>query len=71
MEKPIVLKLVGFVDSLHSCDQKKQNHANQIDGIEITAAWSGAQGALEAAAKIELMTKALNQEETAIVRQGI
>jgi hypothetical protein len=71
MEKSIVLKLVGFVYPLHSCDQKKQNHADQIDGIEIQACWSRSEGALEAAAKIKLMTKPLNQEQTAIVRQGI
>lgn len=71
MEKSIVSKLVGFADPLHTGDQKKQNHAEQINRIEFRTAGSRTERALQAASKIELMTKPLNQEQTAIVGQGV
>jgi hypothetical protein len=70
MEEPIVAKFVCLADPLNSGDQKKQNHVHQVDWIKFRARPSRAKGPLEAAPKIELVTKPLNQEQTTVVGEG-
>ena len=59
-EKPIVLKLVGFVDALDTCDQKEQKHQDQIHWIEVGPIRSSDQSPLKPTSQIKLVTKTLN-----------
>ena len=70
-KEPVVLKLVGFVYSLNSDDQKEKQHLNQVDRIELGPFGSGAQDTLKPTAKIQFVTKSLNQEESAVVCEAI
>jgi hypothetical protein len=70
-KETIILKLVGFVDALQTGDQKKQQQLDQVNRIELGPIGSRAQAPLEPTAKIQFVTKSLNQEQAAVMGQGL
>ena len=70
-KESIVLEFVGLVDPLHACDQQKQDHQDEIGWIEVRPIRTCAQDTLQTATKIQLVTKPLNQEQPAVVGEGI
>ena len=70
-KEAIVLQFVGFVEPLDPGDEQKQAHQHQIDRIEVRPVRSRPQEPLQTTAQIQLVTKPLDQEESAMVRQEI
>src|ERR1700756_5245730 len=70
-KKTIVMELVGFVDALPPGNEQVEQHHDQINWIKIRPLGSRLQNALQSAPETQLVTKPLNEEETAVVCQSV
>src|SRR5664279_2151425 len=70
-KQAIVLKDLGFAHARESRDENKEKHQNHIGRVVIGPVGSVSKNALQSAAQTQFVTKALDQEQTPEVGEGV